>query len=181
MPRPLSQSKRAIARRRKYAELKALGYSPEETRRLRDNSTERIDAENVRTERRLSRIRTEDRSVEVQRRLRLIRDYRRSQRPEVQFREEGAGKSRPDRINDWREWSKNRSYPDFIQELAERINRSRGLDPFNDYGYRIAFHHYVNREDVDLAIRRQPIRDEYGSDTDFQGQTTRIKRRGSRK
>jgi hypothetical protein len=148
-------NERSRKRYERYKELTRLGYSATEARRLRDHSGENIDKQIVTTTRQLARIPAEDRSPQVQRRLRILRDQQTVRRTEPE-KILGRYRSRNRRIRDFSEWSKNRNFPPEVLKRIRDINRrARKRNPrFNDYGFRIWYHMYVNRESEAVSKRR---------------------------
>lgn len=137
-------------RRERHRLLRELGYSPEDARRLRDNSFVNIEKTITRTERRLARRPAIDRSPEQQRRLRKIRDYRKRDAIELCGRTE----SKPTRIANWSDWSRDRSFPREFYQRARKINRDSGRRANASYGFRILYHMYISGESESLSKRR---------------------------
>jgi hypothetical protein len=144
---------RSRKRYERYQELIRLGYSAKEARRLRDRSGENIDKQIVTTTRQLARIPAEDRSPQVQQRLRALRDRQRVTREQPEI---GRGRleSRARRIKNFSEWSKNRNFPAEVLRRINEINRKAGRRRGSDYGYRVWYHMYVNRETEATSRRR---------------------------
>lgn len=53
---------------------------------------------------------------------------------------------RDERIDNWKTWSSNESYPQFIKDMAEKINLEQGFKKSAHYGYGIAFYAYIENE-----------------------------------
>lgn len=139
---PLARSNRAELRESRYKLLRSLGYSSADATRRRDWSAERIDADIIATQRRISKKRVSSRSETEQERLEAIRDYRHQERDmPVSVRQ--RTESRKDRLRNFSDWSKAKEFPAHIQGLIDGYNEQAGFSPLDSYGYRLFYWQYV--------------------------------------
>jgi len=54
-----------------------------------------------------------------------------------------------ERLDQWRIWASNDTFPRMLVSEAMKINRSEGLDPHASYGYTTVFYAYVENESID--------------------------------
>jgi hypothetical protein len=130
-------SPRTARRKTRYSELRALGYSARDARRLRDVGDTRRIIVKEQTVARISEIPARRRTPEErQLRRNIIREQRVSV-PTVRL-------STTARLNRFRRWSRTRQFPTEIQEWIERQNLQSGRDLNDSFGYRLFYHRFVD-------------------------------------
>ncbi len=124
-------------RKSRYSELRALGYSAKDARRLRDVGDERRIIVKEQTVARIEKISARRRTPQERQ---LRRNITREQRVSVPT----ARLSRSARLNRFRRWSRDQQFPSDIQEWIERQNQTSGRDINSDWGYRLFYHRFVD-------------------------------------
>lgn len=131
---------RADKRKERYRELRNLGFSAPEARRLRDTSGDTIDSEITVKQRRISRKPQQLRSSEEQFTLDRIRNYRRGG-----FSRRSRVDSRRARWERFSKWSEAGVFPKSFRARIVQINQSNGLLANDGFGYRQFYYEYVER------------------------------------
>jgi hypothetical protein len=135
---------RSELRRTRYKQLRALGYSVAEARKLRDNKADKIDQNIASKQRRIARKPVAKRTVEETFQYERIREYRKQRREQPTVSREPI-ESANDRYENFSKWSSKRNgFPRRIQRYIADLNIAAGHDPLDSYGYRVFFHQYVN-------------------------------------
>ncbi len=127
---------RPTRRKSRYSELRALGFSPKEARRLRDVGDER---RIIVKEQAVARIE----SIPARRRTQQERQLRRNITREQRVSVPTERLSQSARLNRFRRWSRDKQFPSEIQEWVERQNQTSGRDINDSFGYRLFFHRFV--------------------------------------
>lgn len=132
----------------RYQTLRSLGYTAAEARRLRDNSSAKIDSSITQRQEGLQRIPAKRRTRFEKVQLENIRQYR--QQPVTSRTVISTSSSR---LEQFREWTGKRDFPVDILRYISSINRSKGLGPRNSYGFRVFYHEFVNGNSHSLALQ----------------------------
>lgn len=141
---------RSDKRKERYRELRALRFSPEQSRRLRDRSGKEIQLAIAREQRRISRKPVQLRTAEESFRLKRIQD-RQATATEVQRRT--RLETRQERWEKFSEYSKSGVWPREFRKRIREINRKVGLGPDDGYGYRRFYYEYVERLSQEESIQ----------------------------
>lgn len=131
---------RSAKRKERYRELRTLGFSATEARRLRDTSGDTINTEVTSAQRRISRKPQQLRTSEEVFRLERIRNYKRSK-----FTRRIRVDSRQARWERFSKWSKAGVFPKELRARIVRINQAAGLGANDGFGYRQFYYEYVER------------------------------------
>ena len=145
-------SSRTTRRKSRYSELRALGYSPVDARRLRDVGDTRREIVKEQTVARIDAISVRRRTPEQRQLRRNIVRQQRVSVPTVRL-------SHTARLNRFRRWSKNRQFPSEIQDWIERQNLQSGRDLNDSYGFRLFYHRFVDELSAVEAIIETERRD----------------------
>lgn len=146
-PKPGSQS-RATKRYERYNEARALEFSVEDARRLRDLSGSKFQQVVSQEQRRISRKPERLRTPEESFRLKRIQDRNKFQ---TKVQQEQRVMSRIERWKRFQKFSKNNVWPKYIKKEIIRFNRRHGKDDDDSFGYRQYYYKYVERLDIDEA------------------------------
>lgn len=141
---------RSDKRKERYRELRALRFSPEQSRRLRDRSGKEIQLAIAREQRRISRKPVQLRTADESFRLKRIQD-RQAAATEVQRR--ARLETRQERWEKFSEYSKSGIWPREFRKRIREINRRVGLGPDDGYGYRRFYYEYVERLSQEESIQ----------------------------
>lgn len=145
---------RSEKRLERYRELRALGFSAEDARRLRDRSGRNIQLEVASEQRRISRKPQRARTPEETFRLRRIQDRNVSA---TRIQQEARLNTRRERWMRFSEWSKAGVFPRQYISRIRQINIRAGRDAYDGYGFRQFYFEYVERlsreESIELADR----------------------------
>lgn len=141
---------RSDKRKERYRELRALRFTPEQARRLRDRSGKEIQLAIARERRHISRKPEYKRTAEEQFRLRRIQD-RQSLGSEIQ--QQSRLDSRQERWEKFSEYSKSGKWPRQLRTRIREINSRAGLGPDDGYGYRRFYYEYVERLSLEESIQ----------------------------
>lgn len=129
-------------RKSRYSELRSIGYSPKEARRLRDWQGSRTQEHIIDRRATLEATPYSRRTKEQQSLLKNIRAYHAKQAKEPE--RIVSISTRKDRLNQFRKWSKERNFPSTTQQWIIRENQARHKPPLASYGFRMFYHRYVN-------------------------------------
>lgn len=149
---------RTELRQERYSYARQLGFSAKEARQMRDWSAERINQRITTEQRQLSRISRARRTEEQQRRLEQIRRARRQEQTDP-ARQPTQIQTRQQRLNQFREWSRTRRFPENVRQYVANVNLESGRDPNDSYGFRVFYWRYVFDMPEVQAIRRVETRD----------------------
>jgi hypothetical protein len=141
LAKSLSQSPRNVRRRARYSYLRERGFTAETARAYRGRNAESITT----LQRTGSRIRKT--------RIKPLRRGRRG----LEDRQEITTKE--DRLDDFRSWTRNKNFPQWVLEEIRATNRKAGLRPNSSLGFRVFYHTYVNKVTSKEAQRRGEMRD----------------------
>lgn len=134
---------RSDKRKERYMEAKALGFSVEQARRLRDRSGNEIRLAYAREARRISRKPIQMRTSEESFRLNRIRER---QITATKTGIDARIDSRKSRWKKFSEYSKNGAWPKRLRTIARQYNNEAGKEsPDDSYGYRRLYYHFVER------------------------------------
>lgn len=133
---------RSEKRKERYRELRALGFTPDRARQLRDHSGKNIQRSISTEQRRISRKPPSMRTSEESFRLRRIQDRNRSQN---RIQSDGRILERQQRWENWSEWSKTNIWPRDMRRIARALNEQAGRPPDDGYGFRRLYYMYVER------------------------------------
>jgi hypothetical protein len=135
---------RSDLRQSRYAYLRSLGFSPTEARRLRDRSAGNIEGSVTEKETTIRAIPQRRRTQQQRTDLRAIREARTFRRAEPATARGGI-ETRIERQRNFNRWSGMKRFPRNIQRWISKTNRDEGLEPLDDFGYRMFYHRYVNQ------------------------------------
>lgn len=145
---------RSDKRKERYRELRALRFSPEQSRRLRDRSGKEIQLAIAREQRRISRKPEKLRTADESFRLKRIQD-RQTTATEVLRR--ARLETRQERWEKFSDYSNSGIWPGEFRKRIREINRRSGFGPDDRYGYRRFYFEYVERlsqeESIDISER----------------------------
>ena len=139
----------------RYRYLVTLGFNTVDARKLRDRSGKNIEIAIRQRRLNLQKIPTQERSESEKKNLAGVR---RAQR-ETRTSREGKILSETDRADRFSLWSGFEGFPSDALNIIQAINDERGEDENDSFGYRMYYHIYVERMDIDEAERFTEERD----------------------
>ena len=126
-------------RKASYNQIRSLGFTPDEARRMRDHTSYRVNQEIHEEGRRVEKVPVRRRTPVEKYKFREIRRYERWEAP---FKREP---SRRERLANFQRWSRrNVGFPQDAQDWITRHNIQHRKDPLDSFGYRLFYHWYVN-------------------------------------
>lgn len=140
---------RSDKRKERYRELRALRFTPDQARRLRDRSGKEIQLAIARERRRISRKPIQLRTADEHFRLQRMQD-RQATATEMQRR--ARLETRQERWEKFSSYSKSGIWPREFRKRVREINRRAGLGPDDGYGYRRFYFEYVERLSLEESI-----------------------------
>lgn len=135
-------------RKKRYKELRQLGFSRKEATRLRDQSFDNIETSIELRQEQIENVPQRQRTPEQRQSLQRIRSYRSTPSRQGEFA------TVQNRQSNFNLWSANKAFPLWAQEQIDSFNREAGEPPESGYGYRVFYHMYVKRRARSTADRK---------------------------
>lgn len=147
----------SAARKARYKAVIDAGFSSAIARQLRDQkpqtqeTTIQKEASRIAMVPAATRTKTDNQNYTAFLTTRRTRERDRQQNARQRSEKRDAAR-KASRIEQWRVWSANKSFPDDMIDYAENLNDKNGYDPNDSFGYLVQYKRYIDGENEAAAL-----------------------------